>query len=95
VIRGFDWAVIGAFVALAAGVAAGILPAATSLMLVAIPLARRVHAGLVASYDNPYELTDTMAANIRLHMVAGLLLLTGYLLAIAGHTYLGINPFFV
>ena len=95
VIRGFDWSVIGAFVAVGAGVAVGILPAWTSLMLVAIPLARRVHAGLEVAYDNPYELTDAMAANIRLHMVAGLLLLAGYLLAIAGRTYLGINPFFV
>jgi len=95
VIRGFDWAAIGAFLAVAAGVALGILPAWTILMLVAIPLAMHVHAGLVAAYDNPYELTDAMAANIRLHLVASLLLLAGYLLAILGNTYLGINPLFV
>jgi 1,4-dihydroxy-2-naphthoate polyprenyltransferase len=95
VIRGFDWSVIGAFAAVAAGVALGILPGWTLLMLLAIPLATRVHSGLVSAYDDPYRLADAMGANIRLHLVASLLLLAGYLLAIAGHTYLGISPFFV
>lgn len=95
VIRGFDWSVTGAFAAVAAGVALGILPAWTLLMLLAVPLAMGVHSGLVGAYDDPYRLTEAMGANIRLHLVASLLLLAGYLLAIAGHTYLGISPFFV
>jgi 1,4-dihydroxy-2-naphthoate octaprenyltransferase len=95
VIRGFDWSVAAAFAAVVAGVAFGVLPAMTLLMMLAIPLSIRVHAGLVAAYDDPYELTDAMSDNIKLHVTAGLLLLAGYLLAMAGHAYLGINPFFV
>ena len=95
VIRGFDWSVAAAFVSVSAGVAFGVLPALTLLMLLAIPLSLRVHSGLVAAYDDPYQLTDAMADNIKLHVTAGLLLLAGYLLAMAGHAYLGINPFFV
>jgi 1,4-dihydroxy-2-naphthoate octaprenyltransferase len=76
-----------------AGVAAGLLPLPGLLVLVAIPLAIRVHAGLIRFYDNPYALMETMATNIQLHLSVGVLLLVGYLLAIADQTFLGLKPF--
>ena len=94
VIRGFDVSAAGAFVSVAAGVAAGLLPIPALLILLAVPLAMRVHSGLDRFYDNPYALMDTMAANIRLHMAVGLLLFIAYLLTIADQTFLGRKPFF-
>ena len=93
VIRCFDVAAAGAFVSVVAGVAVGLLPIPALLVLLAIPLAIRVHSGLIRFYDNPYALTDTMAANIRLHMNVSLLLFVGYLLTIADQTLLSRRPF--
>jgi 1,4-dihydroxy-2-naphthoate octaprenyltransferase len=93
VIRVFDMAAAASFVAVMAGVAVGLLPLPGLLVLVAIPLAIRVHAGLVRFYDNPYALMETMATNIQLHLSVGVLLLVGYLLAIADQTFLGLKPF--
>ena len=93
VIRVFDIAAAVSFVAVAASVAAGLLPLPGLLVLMAIPLAVRVHVGLVHFYDNPYALGETMATNIQLHLSVGVLLLVGYLLAIADQTFLGLRPF--
>jgi 1,4-dihydroxy-2-naphthoate octaprenyltransferase len=93
VILGWDVAVVGAFLAVVGGVAAGILPVPTLVVLLAIPLALRVHAGLVRFYDDPAALTPSMGANIALHLTVGLLLFGGYLLAMASQTGLGIRPF--
>ena len=93
VIRGFDVSAAAAFASVSVAVALGQLPIPTLLILLAIPLAVRVHSGLVRFYDNPYGLMGTMAANIQLHMSVGLLLLSGYLLTIADQVYLGRKPF--
>ena len=69
------------------------LPLPTLLLLLAVPLALRVHSGLVRFYDDAYALMDSMAGNIRLHMNVSLLLLIGYLLTIADQTLLGRRPF--
>ena len=42
----------------------------------------RVHAGLRAHYDSPYALMATMGTNVNLNLVAGGLLLLGYLATI-------------
>jgi 1,4-dihydroxy-2-naphthoate octaprenyltransferase len=93
VILGWDVAVVGAFLAVVGGAAAGILPVSTLVVLLAIPLARRVHAGLIRFYDDPSGLTPSMGANIGLHLTVGLLLVAGYLLAMASQTGLGLSPF--
>ena len=93
VIRGFDVSVAATFVTVVAGVGVGLLPIPTLLVLVAIPLALRIHAGLTQFYDNPYALMSTMAANIQLHMTVCGLLLVGYLLTIADQTLLQRAPF--
>jgi 1,4-dihydroxy-2-naphthoate octaprenyltransferase len=82
IITGYNVAAAAAFVAVVVGVLAGILPIPTLLMLLAIPLARRVSAGLRPNYDNPYGLMAFMGVNVQLHLRAGLLLLAAYAIVI-------------
>jgi 1,4-dihydroxy-2-naphthoate octaprenyltransferase len=93
VIRGFDVAVAVTFVSVTVSVAAGLMPIPTLLALLAIPLAIRVHSGLVSFYDNPYGLMSTMAANIQLHMNVSLLLLMGYAITLLDRTLLNKLPY--
>jgi hypothetical protein len=51
-------------------------------MLLTIPLARRVSSGLAPNYDNPYGLMVFMGVNVRLHLLAGVLLLAAYAIVI-------------
>lgn len=93
VIRGWDVSVMASFAVIVVGVVAEVLPLPALLLLLAVPLALRVHSGLVRFYDDAYALMDSMAGNIRLHMNVSLLLLIGYLLTIADQTLLGRRPF--
>jgi 1,4-dihydroxy-2-naphthoate octaprenyltransferase len=70
-----------AFAVIVVGVAIGILPVPTLVALAAAPLALRVYEGIGQS-SNAYALMPVLATNIKLHLVAGALLLTGYLVAI-------------
>ena len=63
------------------GVVLGVLPAWTLVTLLAAPLARRAYLGIRAHYDQPYALMPAMQTNIGLHLAAGMLLVTGYVLA--------------
>ena len=67
--RGSGRCVCRAFVI---GVALGVLPIPTLLMLLTILLARRVSSGLAPNYDNPYGLMAVMGVNVKVHLVAGL-----------------------
>jgi 1,4-dihydroxy-2-naphthoate octaprenyltransferase len=78
VIAGYNVAAAGAYVALVVAVAIGLLPLPVLLMLLTIPLALQVSRGLEPNYDNPYGLMAVMGVNVKLHLVAGLLLLAGY-----------------
>jgi len=82
VIRGYNVAAAAAYVATVVGVVAGILPVPTLLILLTIPLARRVSQGLAPNYDNPYGLMAIMGTNVQLHMRAGLLLLAAYVIVL-------------
>ena len=83
VIGGYNAAALGAYVAVVVAVIAGYLPVPALLMLLTIPLARRVSAGLAPNYDNPYGLMAFMGVNVRLHLAAGALLLLAYLIVMA------------
>jgi len=83
VIAGFMVGSLAAFVTVGVGVLAAVLPAGTLIALAAMPLALRVHAGIRKHYESPYELMPVMGHNVQLHLATGLLLVTGYLLAIA------------
>jgi 1,4-dihydroxy-2-naphthoate octaprenyltransferase len=93
VILGFDVAVAATFAIVAAGPALGLLPLPCLLALMAIPLAREVHRGLVRFYDEPYALMPTMALNIRLHFTVGLLLWLGYVATFTDEQLLHLRPF--
>ena len=82
IVTGYNVAAAGAYVAVVVGVALGILPVPTLLMLLTIPLARQVSAGLMPNYDNPYGLMAFMGVNVKLHLFAGLLLLAAYVVVI-------------
>jgi 1,4-dihydroxy-2-naphthoate octaprenyltransferase len=86
VISGYNAAAVAAYVAVIAAVVVGILPIPALLMLLSIPLARRVSAGLAPNYDNPYGLMAFMGVNVRLHLAAGALLLVAYLIVLAAMT---------
>jgi 1,4-dihydroxy-2-naphthoate polyprenyltransferase len=83
VIGGYNMAVVAAYAAVVLGVVAGLLPIPALLMLLTIPLARRVSAGLAPNYDNPYGLMAFMGVNVQLHLAAGVLLLIAYAIVIA------------
>ncbi len=78
VIRGYDAAVALAYAAIVIGTASGYLPLPALLVLVTIPMARRVHDGLGPNYENPYGLMAVMGVNIKVHAYAGMLLLAAY-----------------
>jgi 1,4-dihydroxy-2-naphthoate octaprenyltransferase len=82
VIDAYLVAVVAAFLIIAGGVLAGILPIPALAALLAIPLAKRVYDGLQQYYESPYGLMAVMAVNIRLHLVVGALLFAAYLLVI-------------
>ncbi|HZN14861.1 MAG TPA: prenyltransferase [Acidimicrobiales bacterium] len=80
VVRGYAIGAGIAYSAVVGGVVGGLTPAWTLVALLTIPMARKVHRGLVRHYDRPYDLMPSMQANIALHLVTGLLLLAGYLI---------------
>jgi 1,4-dihydroxy-2-naphthoate octaprenyltransferase len=82
IITGYNVAAAAAYVTVVLGVVTGVLPIPTLLMLLTIPLARQVSAGLRPNYDNPYGLMASMGVNVRLHLAAGVLLFVAYLIVI-------------
>ena len=79
---GYLVAAVAAFAVIAGGVIGGLLPWATLIALAALPLAFRVHSGLKVHYDSPYTLMAVMGQNVNLNLVAGGLLLLGYVITI-------------
>ena len=71
-----------AFAVVAAGVGIGLLPVAALLALLPVPLAWQVYRGIRRFYGQPYALMPVMATNIKLHAYVGILLLSGYAVAI-------------
>lgn len=79
---GFLLAVAGAFVAVAVAASLGVMARPTLIALLAIPLALKVYQGIREQYDNPYALMPTMGQNVQLHLVVGVLLFAGYMVAV-------------
>ena len=77
---------VAAFGLILGGAIADVIPRPTIIALLAIPLAIPVYRGLRDFYESPYELMPRMGKGVQLHMVAGLLLIVGYVVAVvAGH----------
>jgi 1,4-dihydroxy-2-naphthoate octaprenyltransferase len=80
---GYLVAAVAAFAVIVGGVFSGVLPLPTLIALAAVPLALRIHAGLMVHYESPYALMSVMGANVNLNLVVGGLLLVAYLVTIA------------
>jgi 1,4-dihydroxy-2-naphthoate octaprenyltransferase len=83
VVRIYLVAAIAAFASVVLGVGTGVLPIPTLAVLLAVPLARQVYAGIQRYYDQPYGLMAIMGVNVKLHLVVGGLLLVAYVAVIA------------
>ena len=82
VIRAFLVAVAAAFLLIAIAAPIGAIPRPTLVALFAMPIAFQVYQGIRRDYNSPYELMASMGKNVQLHLVAGLLLFAGYLVAV-------------
>jgi 1,4-dihydroxy-2-naphthoate octaprenyltransferase len=82
VIAAYVAAVASAFTFVFAGAVGQIMPWPTIIALGAVPLAFPVYTGLRDFYESPYQLMPRMAKGVQLHLVAGLLLIVGYVVAI-------------
>lgn len=82
VITGYLVAAAAAFVVIALGVLAGLLPIPALIALLPLPLVGRVRDGLTRYYDQPYGLMAVMAVNIRVHLYVGALLLAAYVVVL-------------
>jgi 1,4-dihydroxy-2-naphthoate polyprenyltransferase len=95
VVRVYELAV-GVTFALVVGFAlSGVTARPTIIALAALPLAFPVRKALRESYDNPYALMPAMAKNIQLHLVTGLLLVLGYVIAIVAEAAFDEPPSFL
>lgn len=83
VVRGYAVAVAVAFAWLLAGPVLGVTPWWTLLALGGAWFSVKTYRGLARFYDQPYALMAAMQDNIVAHLVTGLLLIAGYLLAAA------------
>jgi 1,4-dihydroxy-2-naphthoate octaprenyltransferase len=95
VIRGYEAAVVLTFGLIAVFAITGLTARPTLLALLAVPLALPVRRALRESYDQPYALMPAMGKNIQLHLVTGLLLIAGYVIAIVADHAFSHPPFFL
>jgi 1,4-dihydroxy-2-naphthoate polyprenyltransferase len=70
------------FATIIAAVALGVMPLPALLALLGAPLAWQVYGGIRKHYDKPYDLMAIMGKNVQLHLLVGLLLFAGYVIAI-------------
>ena len=82
IVSGYAFFVTTAFVLIAVGALADIMPIWTLIALAPAPLALKVYRALQSHYNSPYELMDAMGKNIMLHLFTGLLLIAGYVIEI-------------
>ena len=83
IVRAYEAAVALAFALIVLFVAVGVTPWPTLIALLAAPLALPVRRALWDHYDSPYALMPAMGKNIQLHLATGMLLILGYVIAIA------------
>ena len=94
VVAGYRAMVVVAYAVTAVGVAVGLLPVSALLVLISVPLALRVSRSLLPNYDNPYGLMAVMGVNIKLHLVAGVMLILAYVVVLlAGAMAPGVDLF--
>jgi 1,4-dihydroxy-2-naphthoate octaprenyltransferase len=79
---GYALAVAAAFAVVLIAAALGVIARPALIALLALPLALEVYRGITTKYDDPYELMPAMGKGVQLHLVAGLLLFVGYIVAV-------------
>jgi 1,4-dihydroxy-2-naphthoate polyprenyltransferase len=84
-----------AFALILLGSAFGPMPFPVIVAVAAAPLGLQVLRALQASYEEPYALMPGMATNIRLHLVTGLLMIAGYVIAIVAQHNMTDPPLFL
>jgi 1,4-dihydroxy-2-naphthoate polyprenyltransferase len=95
VVRAYEAAVVLTFALIAVFALTGLIVRPALLALLAAPIALPVVRALRDSYDQPYALMPAMGRNIQLHLVTGLLLITGYVIAIVADAALDDPPSFL
>ena len=95
VVRGYEVAVVVTFGLILVFAVTGLIVRPTLIALLAAPLALPVVRALPESYDQPYALMPAMGKNIQLHLVTGVLLVLGYVIAIVADAALDDPPFFL
>jgi len=95
VVRGYELAVVVTFGLIVVFAVTDLIVRPTLIALLAAPLALPVVRALRESYDQPYALMPAMGKNIQLHLVTGLLLVVGYVIAIIADAALDDPPFFL
>ena len=88
-------AVATTFVLIAAFAITGLTVRPTIIALAAAPLALPVYRALREHYESPYELMPAMGKNIQLHLVTGVLLILGYVIAIVAEAAMDDPPSFL
>jgi 1,4-dihydroxy-2-naphthoate octaprenyltransferase len=78
---GYAGLLLAVYLSIGVGVAARVLPYTLLLALLPLPLAYRALRGAFHHYDDVRELIPTNALTIQLHLMTGLLMCIGYLLA--------------
>ena len=81
VTRGFLVAALTAFAVVLVAGAFGVIPRPALIALLALPLVAKVYRGIKAYYTSPYELMATMGQNVQMHLVVGVALFAGYMIA--------------
>jgi len=82
VTQGFLMLALAAFAVVSVAAVVGVIPRPTLIALIALPLAFSVHKGIREHYTKPYDLMTTMGQNVQLHLIVGLLLFSGYMVAV-------------
>lgn len=95
VTRLFLMAALAAFAVVFVAAAAGVMPRPALIALAALPLVFKVYEGIKAHYTSPYELMATMGKNVQLHLVTGMLLFAGYIVAVVSSAVLDTPPAFL
>jgi len=79
-INGYLLIVLAAYVIIVAGVIAGVMPVATLLGLLTLPMAWNAFNTLRKNHAYPYRLIPANATTIFVHLLTGLLLFAGYVI---------------
>jgi 1,4-dihydroxy-2-naphthoate octaprenyltransferase len=95
IINGYIASVAAAFAVILVLPFLDVTPWPTLIALLAVPLALPVVRALRDAYDKPYVLMPAMGKNIQLHLVTGLLLIAGYVIAIVADAAFDDPPSFL